>query len=213
MPNKLKLALVGRRRWLMIAVVVIVVFAITPQYLRAYRIHGPSDAPNYLWGDLILVNRAAYDMRFPFLNTTIARLGTPRRGDVILLRLPDTDYDVTRRIVGLPGDTVEVRDSRLVLNGQSLAYAPLREPSSGEVDSRNKIGSVVEREHGSGLDHLITYTPGECGVATVAPVTLPDGHFYVLGDNRDHCTDSRRLGPIPRDWVRGRIIGTLWSSR
>ena len=72
----------------------------------------------------------------------------------------------------------------------------------GATDPRNKIGTVIERENGAGVDHLITYTPGECGVATVPPVTVPEGHFYVLGDNRDHCTDSRRLGPIPREWLR-----------
>ncbi len=187
--------------------------SVAPQYVRAYRIHGPSDAPSYLWGDLILVNRAAYDVRLPFTNTTIARAGTPRRGEVVLLRRPDTDHDVTRRIIGLPGDTVEVRESRVLLNGQSLAYEPSGAPPSDATDARNKIGSVVEREQGAGVDHLITYTPGECGVATAPSVTVPDGHFYVLGDNRDHCTDSRRLGPIPREWLRGRIVGTLWSSR
>lgn len=189
------------------------VLAVAPQYVRAYRIHGPSDAPNYLWDDLILVNRAAYDLRIPFSNFTITRMATPRRGEAVLLRLPDNDYDVTRRIIGLPGETVEVRDSRVVLNGQLLAYESVDERTLGATDPRNKIGTVIERENGAGVDHLITYTPGECGVATVPPVTVPDGHFYVLGDNRDHCTDSRRLGPIPRQWLRGRIVRTLWSSR
>ena len=187
---------IHRRRRGLAAFAALALLSVVPQYVRAYRIHGPSDAPNYVWGDLILVNRAAYDVRLPFTNTTIARPGTPRRGEVVLLKRPDADYDVTRRIIGLPGDTVEVRDSRVLLNGRSLAYEPAGAPRSEATDSRNKIGSVVEREQGEGIDHQITYTPGECGVATTPPVTVPDGHFYVLGDNRDHCTDSRRLGPI-----------------
>jgi len=197
------------RRNLRWTVPALLVLLIVPAYVRAYRVHGPSEAPSYVWGEIILVNRAAYDLRLPYTRLTLLSHGDPRPGDVILIRSPGRDHDVIRRVVGLPGDTVEVRRSRVVLNGVELGYRPRDAVDFAGLAEENRIGETVEQEHGAGPAHPITYTPGGCSLADAGPFEVPDGHYFLLGDNRDHCTDSRRVGPVPRQHIRGRVIGKL----
>jgi len=202
-----------RRRWLWWSIPLLAVLLLTPEYVRAYRVHGPSDAPSYVWGEVILVNRAAYDLRIPYTRRTLVSRGSPERGEVILVSFPGQTYDVIRRVIGTPGDTVELRDSRVLLNGNELNYLPLDPREFSGLDERNRIGSVVEQENGAGSTHPITYTPGGCGLASAGPFEVPEGHVFLLGDNRDHCTDSRTIGPVARKAIVGRVVGKIRSIR
>ena len=111
-----------------------------------------------------------------------------------------------------PGDRVLTAPNSAVPTACGITQAGAV-PTFADVDPRNKIGTVVELEHGAGPAHWITYTPSVCGVASAAPVEVPGGHYFVLGDNRDHCLDSRRVGPVDHRWLRGKLVATLVSQR
>jgi signal peptidase I len=201
------------KRWLSVAFAVLFVGVLVPSYVRAYRVAGSSDAPSYLVGDRILVNKAAYDIRLPYTGMVIVSHSAPDLGDVVLYRSPQDDRLVFKRVVGGPGDAVSMRENHLTINGTNLRYAAVDEATYRSVAARNQIGSAIETEAGNGPEHAITYTPGASPLASFAPVRLPDGHYYMIGDNRDHSEDSRSYGPVPRERILGKVGLKLTSAR
>lgn len=194
-----------RKRWGWYAGIILLIVAIAPSYVRAHRVGGSSDAPTYLLGDLIFVNKAAYDIRLPYLDAVILSHSEPRRGEVVLYVPPDRTYRVFKRVVGIPGDTIAMRKYHLTVNGEALQYEPTDRSKSYQDMEKNKIGAVVEHERGNGVEHLITYTPGASEDDSFESITIPEGHYYVLGDNRSNSRDSRMYGPIPRESIIGRV--------
>src|SRR5277367_3564867 len=111
-------------RW-RIAFMVAFGLAIIPSYLRAYKLATPSEAPSINIGDSILVNKAAYNLRLPYTSVTMLRTGSVKRGDMVQLQIPGTTYIGPKRVMGLPGETIEFRENRVLINGRMLPLAPL----------------------------------------------------------------------------------------
>jgi len=183
--------------------------AIAPSYLRTYRVQGSSAAPSYLRGDLILVNKAAFDLRVPYADTVIAFLSQPQRGDVVMFQPAGRDYYVFKRVVGCPGDTLTMQEDRLTLDGAPLHYENAAGYEIRSFAQENRLGSVIAWEIGNGPRHMITFTPGASELGTFGPVTVPAEHYYLLGDNRDNSEDSRMYGPVPRQAIVGKISGSF----
>lgn len=198
----------GRRR-LGAVLIVLLVLSLVPSYVRAYRVTGMSDAPSYLHGDLVLVNKAAYDIRLPYLDVVLLSHADPVRGEVVQYVPPDRDYPVFKRVIGTPGDVISMEGYRLTINGEPLEYEPAGWAREARVMEENRIGTRVERERGPGDPHLITYTPGVADQGSFGPVRVPEGHYFVVGDNRGHSRDSRMYGAIPRRSIIGRVSHPL----
>lgn len=196
-----------RRRSLRVLLPVLGILAIVPAYLRPYRITagGVSEVPTILPRDTIIVNYAAYHLRFPYSHVPLLHTGSPRRGEMVLVSLPDGRHVAPKRVMGVPGDTIEIRKSRVVVNGQFVPATMLNRAAFAWVPQEAKMGSVIEDENG----HWVTYTPGRADDQNAAPVRLGSGRYFVLGDNRDQSADSRTWGPIPEGAVLGRVIVTL----
>jgi signal peptidase I len=177
---------------------------------RAFVIAGASDAPTLLINDKVVVNRIAYDLFLPFTEISLLSWSDPQRGDIILCGVPGIVERITwlKRVVGVPGDVVEMRDHKLIINGEKLDYVVHDLKEFADVPLVNRLGSVVATETGAGTDHLVTYTPGPA-MASFAPVTVTEGHYFVLGDSRDNSKDSRMVGLIPRASILGKFVGTL----
>ena len=163
--------------------------ALAPACLRAYKITGISEAPTMVLGDKILVNRVAYV------------LSAPRRGEMVVLHFPDRPFFGPKRIVGVPGDTVEMVDNRVIVNGRMLPMRELNRADFNWVAPANRIGSVVAEEAG----RLISFTPGN-PYGNHAPVHLGAGEYFMLGDNRDISADCRVWGPVHADRFMGKVI-------
>ena len=108
-------------------------------------------------------------------------------------------------VVG-PGDAVHMEHNQLVVNGKPLEYESTDAAPYRDIASENHLGEIIERESGGGAAHLITYTPGSCAEATFGPEQVPAGHYFLLGDNRDHSKDSRMYGPVPRQAILGKVL-------
>lgn len=194
-----------RRRWLKFVVAAVLVVVLIRGYLKPYRVVGSSDAPTYLIGDLILVNELAYDVRIPYTNLVIFSHSEPERGEVVQFYQPGNDQLVFKRIVGCPGDTLQLHNHHLTINSVPLDYQSIQLPLSQEVAIANQIGSVVEREKGNGTTHLITYSSTLTPEANLDEFKVPRETCFLVGDNRGNSHDSRNYGPIPKQSIVGRV--------
>lgn len=150
--------------------------------------------PTIVEGDRILVNKLAYDLRVPFTHLSLVELGNPERGDIIVFDSKVSGKRLVKRVIGLPGDVVALQHNRLLINGEPIAYEPLQ-VSQGVVDLR---------EHLFGSDHVVRIHSQGSTSSDFNQVTVPQGHYLALGDNRDNSADSRVIGFVPRDEIVGR---------
>jgi len=158
--------------------------------------------PTIQIGDRILVDKAAYDIRVPFTHFSLIHLADPQRGDIVVLDSHAANEKLVKRVVGVPGDVIAMRDNVLYVNGSAARYAPatvagihddLQDPARYEVE---RVG---------GMQHLVRlslYRPS--GARDFGPVTVPAGEYLLLGDNRDNSMDSRYFGFFPRTEIVGR---------
>jgi signal peptidase I len=166
--------------------------------------------PNLLEGDVVFVNRLAFDLKLPLTDIVLTRLGDPRRGDVVTFSSPKDGTRLIKRVIALPGDVVEMRDERLVINGQSAGYTLAREapePLNGGLTTALQLTETM-----GGGQHRIQVLPQVAAMRDFAPVTIPQDEFLMLGDNRDNSADSRFIGLVPRKLLIGRAERVLVSA-
>ncbi|HNQ21754.1 MAG TPA: signal peptidase I [Phycisphaerae bacterium] len=160
--------------------------------------------PTILEGDRILVNKLAYDLKVPFTTWHLARWGDPQRGDVVVLFEPDSGRRLVKRVIGLPGDSIALENNRLVLNGEAAPYGRLAQDVLEDLDPAERAKHVCAEETLGGRGHPVMATPGVLAPRSFGPLTVPAGHYFVMGDNRDESRDSRYFGFVPRNRIVGR---------
>ena len=166
--------------------------------------------PNLLEGDVVFVNRLAYNVKLPLTDVVVARTGEPRRGDVVTFSSPRDGTRLIKRVLALPGDRIEMRNERLVINGVESRYSleeVVREPTEGGTMDALRMMEAVD-----GRRHRIQLLPQRVVARDFGPVTVPPDGFLVLGDNRDNSADSRYIGFVPRHLLIGRAEGILVSA-
>ncbi|MDE0856438.1 MAG: signal peptidase I [Nevskia sp.] len=169
--------------------------------------------PTIQEGDVVLVNRLAYNLKLPLTNVVLARLGEPRRGDIVTFYSPKNGMRLIKRVIGLPGDTVEMRDKVLIINGLPLAYTPLGQVVEPRGDDAG-IDALRLGEGGGQGRHVVQWLPAVRNAANdnFGPLTVPADHFLMLGDNRDNSADSRYFGLVPRELLIGRAVTILVAA-
>jgi signal peptidase I len=194
---------------LIAAAVCLALLAARSSVARAYRVGGGCDAPTLLVNDLVWVNLAAYDFRVPFTSKTLSRRADPKSGDIVLCKLPGRAAPMIKRVVAVGEDTVELRNNRLLINGQTAAYEDLDAKNFAHIAPINHMGDSFAIEQLGGTTHMIAYSSSGSPVATFGPATVPPEHYFLLGDNRDNSYDSRcaSCGSVPRSAILGRLIG------
>jgi len=150
--------------------------------------------PTILEGDRILVNKLAYDLKIPLTHISIYKFGDPKRGDIVIFDSKVADTRLVKRVIGLPGDTVEMRDNRLTINGIEARYSDVEYAA----DAMFAIESDVSMSH-----RIELARNGGSRLSTFGPVKVPKDRYLVLGDNRDNSADSRVYGFIPREEIVG----------
>jgi signal peptidase I len=180
--------------------VLLFVLIIRSFVFEPFRIPSGSMMPTLLKGDFIFVEKFSYGLRLPVTETKILETGSPERGDVVVFRLPDDpSINYIKRVVGLPGDQIVYRRHRLTINGKEI---PLEQSSEATAEDPRFIEQLGDRTH----EILITdaaYTLRD-GVYEV-----PDGHYFVMGDNRDNSRDSRFINAIPESHLVGEAV-RIW---
>lgn len=168
--------------------------------------------PTLLEGDVVFVNRLAYDLKLPLTDVVLARLGEPERGDVVTFSSPHDGRRLIKRIAALPGDTLEMRDEVLYLNGEAARY----EAPEAVIETLAELGAQVPAtrwtEHLAGQERRVQWLQGVSARSSFGPVTVPEGQYLVLGDNRDNSADSRFIGFVPRHLLIGQARRVLVSA-
>lgn len=167
--------------------------------------------PTLLEGDVVLVNRLAYDFKLPLTDVVLAPLGEPQRGDVVTFSSPRDGVRLIKRLVAVPGDVVELRAGALWVNGQEAEYldpAHATEP----MDNGRSLPALQATERSGGREHRVQYLQGVAAMRSFGPVTVPPAQYFFLGDNRDNSADSRYIGFVPRKLLIGRAHHVLVSA-
>lgn len=153
--------------------------------------------PTLIEGDRISVNKMAYDLRIPFTTVSLYKIADPARGDIAIFDSKAAGKRLVKRVIGVPGDTVAMKNNRLYINGEAVNYQPLL------------VNDQLELLPGK--THLLRIESANSSFANFDPVTVPADHYLMLGDNRDHSADSRVIGFAPRSEFVGRSRGVVVS--
>jgi len=178
-----------------------------------FRIPSASMMPTLLIGDFILVNKFDYGIRLPVLNNKIIANNTPERGDIVVFRYPeDPSIPFIKRVVGLPGDHLEYRDKSIYINEIEIKQEILGR-YQGQGAGRSMDGVSWREEQLDAVNHQILVDPSRPSLEL--ETFVPDGHYFVLGDNRDNSKDSRYWGFVPDENLVGHafMIWMNWDSK
>jgi len=167
--------------------------------------------PTILVGDRVLVNKLAYDLKVPFTTWHIAEWSNPQRGDIVVFFSPKDGTRLVKRVVGLPGDTVELRNDQLVINGQPVDYAPLEPKIPEQLSELERAHALFATEQLPIHSHAVMAINGIPAKRTFGPVQVSGGHYFMMGDNRDNSFDSRYFGTVDRSQIVGKATGVVLS--
>ena len=176
-----------------------------------FKIPSGSMMPTLLVGDFILVNKFAYGLRLPVLNKKILDVGEPARGDVFVFRYPENPKeDYIKRVIGLPGDEITYRNKTLYVNGREVEETDLGAYAGPNEPGHRMEGAQVKQESLGDVRHKILEMP-QLWIGHEGSWTVPTGHYFAMGDNRDNSADSRFWGFVPEENLVGRAF-VIWMN-
>ena len=171
---------------------------------QAYEVDGPSMEPTLLTGEKLFVARCAYGLALPWIPDAIVSWALPEVGDVVILASPQNPReDLVKRVIGLPGDVVEVRNDNIFRNGKLLT---LNGPHECRPERFLGRYTTCETYVESADTHHWKVSRSLNWGQTLPPITVPSGHIYVLGDHRTRSNDSRAFGPVRASLLRGKVL-------
>ena len=185
--------------------ILIIVLALRSFLVEPFRIPSPSLEPTLLVGDFVAVNKFIYGIRLPIIEKKIIPISEPKRGDIVVFRWPpNPSYDFIKRVIGLPGDKIAYKNKQLFINGKAMTLQ--QTPLSFKPQDTN-VAEFLENLNG--IQHHIYQR------TNIDPfdfeIVVPQGHYLVMGDNRDDSADSRYWGFVPESFLRGKAFG-IWMS-
>lgn len=211
MTKMLKLRARARRSWRRdirpLLIVILIICSVRSSLADWNDVPTGSMKPTILEGDRVFVNKLAYDLKVPFTTWRLAQWANPKRGDIVVFFSPYDGMRLVKRVVGLPGDTIELRADQLFINGDPVRYAPLDAEISKQLPEADRDHSLFATEQLPSHSHAVMAIPGRPARRDFGPVTVPQDRYFMMGDNRDDSFDSRYYGAVER-W---RIVGHATS--
>lgn len=167
-----------------------------------YTVPTGSMQPTIKEGDRIIVNKMAYDVKFPFTQLSLFKVAEPKRGEIVVFESKAADNRLIKRMIGLPGDVIEMRDEALYINGKALTYQ-ITMQNAQQLFTTEQIDNIshhvrIDKERSNQL-------------SSFKPVTVPEGQYLVLGDNRRNSSDSRVYGFVPHHELKGKATTIAFS--
>ena len=167
--------------------------------------------PTILEGDRVFVNKLAYDLKVPFTTWHLAQWDNPKRGDVVVFYSPADGMRLVKRVVGLPGDRIQLVNNELFVNGAAMRYEPLREQTIDQLPAAERPYHQYATEELAAHPHPVMSTPSLAAKRDFGPVMVPEGRYFMMGDNRDNSFDSRYYGAVERRAIVGRATAVVSS--
>jgi len=192
-------------------ILALILFSIRSSLADWNDVPSGSMRPTIIEGDRIWVNKLAYDLKVPFTTWHLAEWSNPQRGDIAVFFSPHDGKRLVKRVIGLPGDIIELRNNQLVINGESVAYQPISEELLRDIPEAQRAGRIFASERLPGQKHSVAGNPTAPAPRTFAPLVVPQGEYFMMGDNRDDSFDSRFYGSVKREKIVGRAIAVVLS--
>lgn len=189
--------------------IILIVFLIRSFLVEPFKIPSGSMMPTLLAGDFILVNKFTYGLRVPIRNNVFIEIGHPQRGDMVVFRYPkDPSLDYIKRVIGVPGDHIAYRNKQIFINGAAVPQTAIGRYSY-DAPGLNRIVAARHREQMGSRTYDILVMDEVAAIDGEAIV--PEGHYFVMGDNRDSSNDSRYWGFVPEDNLVGEAFLIWWN--
>ena len=163
-----------------------------------------SMSPTILQGDLIYVDKIAYELRFPLTLYRLVKWSEPKRGDIVICFSPEDGNRLVKRIIAVPGDIIAMKNNVLFLNDRPVDYKKIEPKYTEYLSGKLKERCVLAMEDLNGVTHAVMSTPSIPAVRSFGPFKIPDNYYFVMGDNRDNSRDSRTFGLVEREVIVGK---------
>lgn len=215
----MKLRLTWKERWKNfirkdakpLLIMVIVLFAFRSAIADWNDVPTGSMKPTILEGDRVFVNKLAYDLKVPFTTWHIAQWGNPKRGDIVVFFSPADGQRLVKRVVGVPGDRIALVNNELIVNGKPVSYEALPQKTINELPSNEQPEHEYATEDLGDHAHPVMSTPALVSRRDFGPITVPEGKYFMMGDNRDNSFDSRFYGCVERSRIVGKALAVALS--
>ena len=168
--------------------------------------------PNLLEGDVVFINRLAFDLKVPLTDVVVAHLGEPQRGDIVTFSSPLDKTRLIKRVIALPGDTVAMQKDQLIINGQAAGYSMPAEAVEAIEHVGNLLALQLTEKSGASERRIQLLPQVSSSMRDFGPMTIPADSYLMLGDNRNNSKDSRYIGLVPREMLIGRAERVLVSA-
>jgi len=200
------------REWMKpLFVVLLITSAFRSAVADWYDVPTGSMKPTIIEGDRIFVNKLAYDFKIPFTTVHIADWSNPQRGEVVVFYSPADGKRLVKRVVGMPGDLIEMRDNRIYVNGRVALYEPLDRKIVDWIPRQEQPDHTFAAEEIENHSHPVMLTPAKPSLRSFQATFVPTAHYFVMGDNRDNSFDSRWFGFVERSRIVGRASTVVAS--
>ncbi len=168
-----------------------------------YVVPTGSMKPTIVEGDRVFVDKLAYDLKVPYTRWHITEWDSPQRGEIVVFPSPADGTRLIKRIVGVPGDRVEMRNDQLIINGDRVEYEPISQLNDESLTVKNLSPTYECIENLFGTQHPVMFIPLRRAMRSFGPVKVPEGKYFMMGDNRDNSADSRYFGFVDRSLILG----------
>lgn len=190
--------------------VLLIVLVLRSFLVEPFQIPTGSMIPTLKVGDFILVNKYAYGVRLPVIGTKIIDVADPQRGEVMVFIPPHENKYYIKRVIGLPGDTIRYEEKNLYINGEAIDKEYV-EDIMVDTSIGDLSGSLFNETIG-GVEHLTQHIDAAGRSRARTTWVIPNGHYFMMGDNRDNSSDSREWGPVPEEDIVGKAIA-VWMHK
>ncbi|MBK9990174.1 MAG: signal peptidase I [Verrucomicrobia bacterium] len=167
--------------------------------------------PTILEGELVFINKLAYDLKVPFTTHHLAEWDNPQRGEIAVFYSPKDGTRLVKRVIGLPGDRIALHANQLTINGQPVAWSAANETWRTYATAQEKSEAIATTEMLGTVPHPILSLPRQMALRDFDEITVPAGQYFMMGDNRDCSFDSRYFGFVPRQQIIGRANAVVLS--
>ena len=194
-----------------LALVAAIVFPLKSAVADWNWVPSGSMRPTILEGELVFINKLAYDLKVPFTTTHLAQWGNPQRGEIAVFFSPEDGIRLVKRVVGLPGDRIALHANQLTINGRPVGWSKAGDDWRDYATLLEQKNATVITETLGTVSHPIMSLAHQYALRDFDEITVPAGQYFMMGDNRDRSHDSRYFGFVPRDRFLGQANAVVLS--